>query len=195
MLYCIVIMAMNPIEKSIYALRKDLLKIWNFKKNKISPKKFSISSGKKVWWICKNKHEWAATINHRSHNRSCPYCNKYQMEDGVFCGSLIEALYYLKLKNKNIAFFYNKRYPRHAKKIRYDFYIPMQNKYIEVTTYNPNNKWWKKYKKRIDLKKRYVENILKAKFEFISKILTNSEIKYVKSKTIKSLKICNILGR
>ena len=31
-------------------------------------------SNKKVWWLCSNGHEWAATINSRSSGNGCPHC-------------------------------------------------------------------------------------------------------------------------
>jgi hypothetical protein len=61
-------------EKSIFVLRKDLLKLWDFKKNKISPKEISVSSGKKVWWKCPKGHEWQATIASRSSGNGCGRC-------------------------------------------------------------------------------------------------------------------------
>ena len=33
------------------------------------------SSGKKVWWICTNGHEWQATIASRTNGTGCPICS------------------------------------------------------------------------------------------------------------------------
>ena len=60
------------------SLKPELLKEWNFKKNKtISPYEVTIKSGKKVWWICsKCGFEWMATIDKRSSKTGCPRCAK-----------------------------------------------------------------------------------------------------------------------
>jgi hypothetical protein len=62
---------------SLFALKKNLMKEWDFNKNKkTDPKKISIGSGLKVWWICKNDHSWEASIYHRTKNQSgCPFCS------------------------------------------------------------------------------------------------------------------------
>lgn len=48
---------------------------WNYKKNgNLKPQDFMAGSGKKVWWRCKNGHEWEATICSRNRGNGCPYC-------------------------------------------------------------------------------------------------------------------------
>ncbi len=49
---------------------------WNYKLNKaINPEDVTVASGKRVWWICSNGHEWEATVHDRSSKgRGCPYC-------------------------------------------------------------------------------------------------------------------------
>ena len=55
----------------------ELVKEWNYDKNLlINPTKVSRGSGKKVWWKCKNSHEWQATILSRSSGTNCPFCYK-----------------------------------------------------------------------------------------------------------------------
>lgn len=40
---------------------------WNYKKNgDLKPTDVTAGSHKKVWWICKNGHEWEAVINTRT---------------------------------------------------------------------------------------------------------------------------------
>lgn len=47
---------------------------WNYEKNKPKvPSDYMPRSGKKVWWKCKQGHEWQATIDSRNKN-GCPYC-------------------------------------------------------------------------------------------------------------------------
>ncbi len=62
-------------ENSLASNGGNLLKEWNYEKNKISPEKIAIYSGKKVWWKCKKGHEWQDSVSHRSFGRGCPYCS------------------------------------------------------------------------------------------------------------------------
>ena len=61
-------------ENSLAYCNKELLKEWNYEKNKnMNPEFFDISSGYKVWWKCSNGHEWYAAIYSRLKS-GCPYC-------------------------------------------------------------------------------------------------------------------------
>ncbi len=62
---------------SLFTLMPELMKEWDFKNNlKVDPKKISVGSGLKAWWICKNGHSWEASIYHRTKNKSgCPFCS------------------------------------------------------------------------------------------------------------------------
>lgn len=56
----------------------ELLNEWNYEKNNINsifPDIVSKGSHKKVWWVCKNGHEWEALISNRIKGRNCPYCS------------------------------------------------------------------------------------------------------------------------
>jgi hypothetical protein len=49
---------------------------WHLTKNKqLTPEEVTYGSGKKVWWLCPNNHEYKATILHRAHGTECPRCN------------------------------------------------------------------------------------------------------------------------
>jgi len=62
-------------EKSLAAKHPELVKEWNFTKNKeLSPEKISACTSQKVWWICSFGHEWEASVNSRAYGTSCPYC-------------------------------------------------------------------------------------------------------------------------
>lgn len=54
----------------------ELAKQWHPTKNgMVSPKTVSYGSGKLVWWICENGHEWQASPNGRtSKDSGCPVC-------------------------------------------------------------------------------------------------------------------------
>lgn len=56
---------------------KKLLSEWNYNKNgDLKPEDFSDGSHKKIWWICKDGHEWQAQISHRVlRGNGCPYCS------------------------------------------------------------------------------------------------------------------------
>ena len=51
--------------------------LWHFyEKNKeLKPEYFAANSGKKVWWKCKEGHEWQAIIADRNRGNGCPYCS------------------------------------------------------------------------------------------------------------------------
>lgn len=56
-------------------LNPDLAQEWNYEKNEnLSPNKISPNSHKKVWWRCKNGHEWEAQIKSRNLGSGCPKC-------------------------------------------------------------------------------------------------------------------------
>ncbi|TFH13473.1 hypothetical protein E4H04_11890, partial [Candidatus Bathyarchaeota archaeon] len=53
----------------------ELAKQWHPTKNeKMTSYDVTPNSGKKVWWICNQGHEWKATVNNRRNGRGCPGC-------------------------------------------------------------------------------------------------------------------------
>ncbi len=54
-----------------------LAKEWHPTKNgELTAKDVTVSSGKKVWWVCKKGHEWQKSINARNNKGTgCPYCS------------------------------------------------------------------------------------------------------------------------
>ncbi len=60
----------------LVTMRPDLVKEWDYKKNKdISPNQVSYSSSHKYWWICPEGHEsYMASPSHRVSGTSCPIC-------------------------------------------------------------------------------------------------------------------------
>ena len=74
-----------PLKNSLAKKNPELSKQWNYKKNgPLTPEMFEPKSGKKVWWICKNKrkhHEWEASIEKRSNGRNCPCCTNKKVCD------------------------------------------------------------------------------------------------------------------
>lgn len=49
---------------------------WHPTKNgEITPEKVTYGTGKKVWWLCPEGHEYQATVLHRTSGTNCPICN------------------------------------------------------------------------------------------------------------------------
>lgn len=55
---------------------------WNSSRNKIMPSEVTAGSNQRVWWICKNGHEWEASISSRKNGNGCPYCSNRQIGYG-----------------------------------------------------------------------------------------------------------------
>ena len=55
----------------------ELAKEWHPTKNGVlTPDMVLSGSGKRVWWICNNSHEWEAIIRERNNGTGCPFCRK-----------------------------------------------------------------------------------------------------------------------
>ncbi len=53
----------------------ELLKEFNYSKNTVSPYEICKYSHLKIWWKCKNGHEWKSILKHRTLGKhNCPYC-------------------------------------------------------------------------------------------------------------------------
>jgi hypothetical protein len=60
---------------SLNSYPTNIIKEFDYEKNKpLIPEHFSVSSGKKVWWICFKKYEWQSEIAWRSSGQNCPQC-------------------------------------------------------------------------------------------------------------------------
>lgn len=57
---------------------------WHPTKNKtLAPYQVTSQSGKKVWWLCANGHEWVARIGSRAYgDNGCPYCSGFFAIEG-----------------------------------------------------------------------------------------------------------------
>ena len=50
---------------------------WNYKKNNgLRPSDVTYGCTRRVWWRCKNGHEWESTVHNRTRGRDCPYCSR-----------------------------------------------------------------------------------------------------------------------
>ena len=74
-------------EKSLANQFPELLSEWNYEKNApLTPDKVSVGSSKKVWWKCKNGHEWRTSVANRtniSNRNKCPFCQHKKIIIGV----------------------------------------------------------------------------------------------------------------
>jgi hypothetical protein len=62
-------------ENNLQVIYPNLAKEWHPTKNKsLTPREVKPFANRKVWWICKNGHDWQAYINHRANGNPCPYC-------------------------------------------------------------------------------------------------------------------------
>ena len=52
----------------------ELIKLWDFDKNKTTPKDHIYSSSDKVWWKCEEGHSSLAPISYKVRGDSCCYC-------------------------------------------------------------------------------------------------------------------------
>lgn len=76
----------RPTEKNcLLNKRPDIAKEWHPTKNQtLKPRDVSVSSNMKVWWACKNNHEWVDTVGHRSSSgRGCPHCSGRKLGEGT----------------------------------------------------------------------------------------------------------------
>lgn len=166
----------------------SISKEWHPTKNgNLMPNNIVYGHKKRVWWKCKKGHEWITGVVDRTRSGSCcPKCNKISLKDGMFFDSLPEAYFYLKkIKGKYKKVVYQKKYGGDMGRRTCDFYIPKTKTYYEITSFGQNNKkskFWKKYRKNILKKKKYVENVLGSKFKFVQIQMTYAKIQAVLQK-------------
>ena len=64
-------------ETDLETVNPTLAMEWYYEKNNgLTPADVSPGSNKKVWWKCREGHEWQAMINNRNRGRGCPICAK-----------------------------------------------------------------------------------------------------------------------
>jgi len=66
-------------------IQTDLLKEWNYEKNKILPSEITNGTNLKVWWKCIKNHEWQSKVADRVQRnygcRECGYKQPIKTED------------------------------------------------------------------------------------------------------------------
>jgi hypothetical protein len=64
------------IKNSILTQNPKFVEEWHpTKNNDLKPEHITKGSAVKVWWVCKNNHEWLTDVNSRSKGFGCPYCS------------------------------------------------------------------------------------------------------------------------
>jgi hypothetical protein len=62
---------------NLYVISPKLAREWHPSRNgKLNPMNVTPGSGKKVWWICEDGHEWEARVYSRNSGSGCPFCMK-----------------------------------------------------------------------------------------------------------------------
>lgn len=74
--------------------REELLLQWHDSKNgDLTPSDVSFGSHKKIWWRCKEGHEWQSPVYARTEKaHGCPYCAGKRISSGQDFGSLFPEL-------------------------------------------------------------------------------------------------------
>ncbi len=128
-------------DNSLVAKYPLLAKEWHPVKNdKLTPDDVTPGTGKKVWWICKKRHEWRATIGSRSKGVGCPYCCGVQT-------SMIELRIYAELKY----IFPNTKLRERINKVECDIYIPSLKLGVEY-----DGEYWHRNKHKKDCSKNWL---------------------------------------
>jgi len=61
---------------NLQIINPNLAEEWHPTKNgTLTPKDVAPNSCKKIWWKCRNGHEWQTSIIHRNYGQGCPYCS------------------------------------------------------------------------------------------------------------------------
>ena len=70
-------------DNNLQVLNPELSEEWHPVRNEnLTPEKILPGSHKKVWWRCKNGHEWKAFVFSRNKGAGCPNCNRQKRMSG-----------------------------------------------------------------------------------------------------------------
>ena len=69
---------------NLHIINPGLAKEWHPTRNgDLNPRTVTPGSGKKVWWICSQGHEWEAAIYSRNRGSGCPFCHNPTTADST----------------------------------------------------------------------------------------------------------------
>ncbi|MBR4314064.1 MAG: zinc-ribbon domain-containing protein, partial [Lachnospiraceae bacterium] len=111
-------------ETDLLTLYPSLASEWNYEKNgNLLPSEVTTGTPSKVWWLCKEGHEWIAGIAHRTkEGTNCPYCS----------GSKTERLVYAYLKELQIPFTAEKKFEQDIKVKWFPFDVWISSKRLII---------------------------------------------------------------
>ena len=67
---------------NLAVINPGLAKEWHPTRNgNLNPRNVTPGSGRKIWWICSNGHEWQAPVYSRSRGSNCPICYRASASD------------------------------------------------------------------------------------------------------------------
>ena len=151
----------------------ELLKEWDYDKNKITPQQVTYGVNKKVWWKCKKGHNWQATVGSRAGGQktSCPYCkNELKVSIREKAVSYYLSKYFRIEEGKHFNWLGSREI---------DIYIPQLNLGIEYD----GRQWHKNIERDLKKDKLCLNNNLKLiriREEGCPKYETSSYLIYVK---------------
>lgn len=91
---------------SLATQRKDLLRIWNYDLNDVSPTEVSIGSHRLVWWKCRRKggHNYQMAVKAKVGGQGCAVCSGKQVVPELSFGALYpeQAKYWDKTRNGDL---------------------------------------------------------------------------------------------
>ena len=61
-------------ENDLATLKPELIKEWDYEKNKKKPSECTLQSSYYAWWKCNMNHSWQSKVAHRVNGSGCPYC-------------------------------------------------------------------------------------------------------------------------
>ena len=86
---------------TLFQIAPTLLKEWHPTANdNLNPRNLEVTYPKKVWWLCKQCHEWQSTIKNRIGNNDCPICEKKGINKKAYIGLSIPMVGKQRRKHK-----------------------------------------------------------------------------------------------
>lgn len=71
-------------ETSLSSRFPELIKFWDYDKNKVNPGNIFPGTVKKFWWLCEKGHSYEMSPNNKTnafYKRGCPYCSGRRLSD------------------------------------------------------------------------------------------------------------------
>ena len=142
----------------------ELLDEWDYQKNINGPETYTRGSAKKVWWICRNRHSWKASIGSRTRKDGGTGCGK--------CSGYGTSKLELRIFAEINHLFKNVKYHKYIDKIEIDIFLQDYNLGIEPDGYihHKNKKF--DLKKNIKLKKKKI-NLIRIRDHRLPKLSKN----------------------